>query len=229
MKALAYIRVSTTEQANEGVSLDAQRSAMESYCQLRGMELEAVFEDAAVSAGTPLADRPAGAELVAAVERGDGQAVVALKLDRLFRDAGDCLDVTRRWDGQGVALHLIDLGGQAIDTSTAMGRMFLTMLAGFAEMERNLIRERTQAAMDHKKAKGERVGHIPFGCTVAADGVLLEVCPAEQDTIEAMLARLNNGLSLRATARSLNEAGYTNRGRPWSYSAVNRISKREAS
>ena len=69
-------------------------------------------------------------------------AVVAAKLDRLFRDAADCLNMSRRWDDAEVGLHLIDMG---IDTRSAMGRAFLTMAAGFAELERNLIGERTKA------------------------------------------------------------------------------------
>ena len=68
---------------------------------------------------------------------------MACKLDRLFRDAADCLNVTKHWDKRNIALHLIDVGGQTIDTSSSMGRFFLTMMAGVAEMERNLIRDRT--------------------------------------------------------------------------------------
>ena len=227
MKALAYLRVSRAEQV-DGVSLEAQEAAVRAYCTLRGLDLVDILVDPGVSAGTPLADRPVGGELVAALERGDGQAVVATKLDRLFRDAVDCLEMTRRWDGQGASLHLIDLGGQAIDTSSAIGRFFLTVMAGAAEMERTLIRERIQGALDHKRAKGERIGHIPFGCTVAADGVLLEVEDVEVLTVERMRALRSDGFSVRRTAVALNGEGLLNRGRPWTKSAVDRIARRAA-
>ena len=70
-----------------------------------------------------------------------------LKLDRMFRNAGDCLATVEAWDRAGVALHVVDLGGNAIDTTSAAGRFMLVVLAGAAEMERNLIRERTKAAL----------------------------------------------------------------------------------
>ena len=68
--------------------------------------------------------------------------IITTKLDRLFRDCEDALKMSRHWDRAGVALHILDMGGQAIDTSTAIGRMFLTMTAGFAEFERNQTSER---------------------------------------------------------------------------------------
>lgn len=63
----------------------------------------------------------------------------------------DALNETRPWGRQGVAMHLLDMGGQAINTASAMGRMFLTMTGGFAELERNLIAERTRTALQHKR------------------------------------------------------------------------------
>ena len=69
--------------------------------------------------------------------------IVALKLDRLFRDAADALHQSRAWDKAEIALHLVDMGGQSLNTASAMGRFFLNMMAGVAELERNLIAERT--------------------------------------------------------------------------------------
>src|SRR6266576_5058844 len=72
-----------------------------------------------------------------------------MKLDRLFRDAEDALRQTKAWDRTGISLHLVDIGGQSMNTGSAMGRMFLTLMAGFAELERNLIAERTTAVLAH--------------------------------------------------------------------------------
>ena len=63
----------------------------------------------------------------------------------------------------GIAMHVFDLGGQAVDTGLAAGRFFLCMLAGVAQLERNLIAERTSTALRHKIARGERVGAPPYG------------------------------------------------------------------
>jgi len=218
--AIAYLRVSTAEQAEQGVSLDAQRAAVTAYCAMRRLDLVAVVEDAAVSAGTPLADRPGGAELVGAVARRRVAHVVAFKLDRLFRDAADCLTVTGEWDRRGVALHLVDLGGATVDTSTAMGRFFLTVLAGAAEMERTLIRERTRMALAHKRAKGERVsGEAPFGYRF--DGGRVVEDAAEQRTLALVAQLRRDGLSLRKVAAELTRRGVrTRRGTAYSGQGV---------
>jgi len=72
---------------------------------------------------------PGGRTLTDSVTQG-AKHIITTKLDRLFRDCEDALNMSRQWDRAGVALHVLDMGGQAIDTSTAIGRMFLTMTAG---------------------------------------------------------------------------------------------------
>ena len=208
MKAIAYIRVSTEEQAAEGVSLDAQDRAVRAYAAMRGMELTEVVIDPGVSAGKPLADREGGRRVLEAVRRRKVDAVVAYKLDRLFRDCADCLTVTRQWDHAAISLHLIDLGGQSIDTSTAMGRFFLTVMAGAAEMERNLIRERTSSAMQFMRSRNEYTGgNAPYGWDLTADGALV-ANEAEGQVITEARALHDSGLSLRAVAGQLAARGY---------------------
>ena len=226
--AVAYIRVSTEEQASEGVSLDAQEAALRAYCTMRGLTLVELVSDAAVSAGKPLATREGGRRVLDLVKRGEVGSVVAWKLDRLFRDCADCLTTTGRWDKAEVALHLVDMGGQAIDTSTAMGRFFLTVMAGAAEMERNLVRERTSAGMAHKKAKGERVGTVPYGSRLAGDGVALEENNEEQEVIARLKALRAEGLTLQAITDRLNTDGTPARGKRWHLTTVARLLKREA-
>lgn len=227
-RAIAYVRVSTEEQATEGVSIGAQEAAVRAYCTMRALDLVDVVIDAGVSAGKALATRDGGARVLAAVKRGDVSAVVAYKLDRLFRDCADCLTVTREWDRGDVALHLIDMGGQAIDTSTAMGRFFLTVMAGAAEMERNLIRERTTAAMAHMRSKGERVGEVPYGYRLAADGHTLEREPAEQACVALVRAYRTEGLSIRAIAARLDAEAVPARGGRWHPTTVARLLERDA-
>lgn len=218
--AVLYCRVSTEEQA-EGVSLAAQEAALRAYCTMRNLQIVDVVIDAGVSAGKAL-DRRAGGARILSAAAGDACHVVAWKLDRLFRDAADCLNVTAAWDKAGVALHLVDMGGQAVDTATAMGRFFLTMLAGVAEMERNLIRERTAAAMAHKKSRREYCGgEAPYGWQVAADGRTLEANPAEQKVIRIARELKESGLSLRKVAARLAERGMLPRsGRSWHAQSV---------
>jgi site-specific DNA recombinase len=162
-RVVGYARVSTADQRDRGVSLEAQWEKIEAYCQLRGFDLVERIEDAGVSGSIALAERRQGRRVAAALKEHDAAHVVALKLDRLFRDAGDALARTKAWDKAGIALHLCDMGGAAVDTSSPIGRMMLTMLAGFAEFERALIAERTTIALAHIKARGGRTGSVPYG------------------------------------------------------------------
>jgi DNA invertase Pin-like site-specific DNA recombinase len=226
--AVAYIRVSTEEQVSEGVSLEAQEATLRAYCTMRNMELVDLVADPGVSAGKPLADREGGRRVLELVRSGQVGSVVGYKLDRLFRDAADCLNVTSDWDRSGVTLHLVDLGGQAVDTSSAMGRFFLTVMAGAAEMERNLVRERTKAAMAHKKAQGKRVGQIPFGSRIAEDGEHLEPESDEQQVIEYIRELRDRGMTLRGITARLNEEEVRARGERWHLTSVARVLRREA-
>lgn len=204
-RAIGYIRVSTEQQASEGASLLAQREKIEAYCKLQGLDLIEVIEDQAVSGSVPLADRPGGLQIAASLKKHKAKHVVALKLDRLFRDAADALTQTRVWDDAGVGLHLIDIGGQSINTSTAMGRMFLTMMSGFAELERNLIAERTSIALQSKKARKEVYSALPLGYADQA-GKLVPV-DEEQRVIAEIKDMKAAGMTLMAIADDLNRRG----------------------
>lgn len=221
---IGYTRVSSEGQAQEGVSLEAQAAQIRAYATMKGFELLGIVEDAGISGGVALADRQGGSEVLAAIKGKKVSGVVACKLDRLFRDASDCLATTSQWDKSGVALHLLDMGGQSIDTSSAMGRMFLTMMAGMAEMERNLTSERTKAALSHKKAKGERVGTVAYGFQLSADGVNLEPNQAEQAVIECIKTLADAGLSQRAIVAELEKRGVLGRtGKPLQKTQIARI------
>ena len=210
-QAIAYIRVSTNEQASEGVSLAAQRKIIRDYATFRRLELVHELVDAGISAAKPLQEREGGRELFELAKAEHIRAVVAYKLDRLFRDAADCLTVTRVWDELDVDLHLVDLGGQPVDTSTAMGRFFLTVMAGVAEMERNLIRERTKAALAHLKAEGRRTGGLSYGFKLADDGKTLRRHPKEQKIIRLARELRDEGKSLREIAKELAAQGHRSR------------------
>ena len=149
--------------------------------------------------------------------------VVALKLDRLFRDAQDALFQTRNWDHAGIALHLVDVGGQSVNTNSPMGRMMLTVMAGLAELERNLIAERTAVALGHKKSHLQVYGPVPYGFERKGD--LLVMLDAEQAVIEQMRVWRGGGTSLRQIAALLNEKGVQTKagGRQWYASTVQKV------
>jgi len=218
-KAVCYVRVSTEEQARSGVSLAAQEERLAAYCKMAGLEIVEVIREEGVSAGKSLATRPGGERLLQLVARKRVKHVVALKLDRLFRDAEDALHQTKAWDKAGIALHLVDMGGQTLNTATAMGRFFLNMMAGFAELERNLIAERTATALAHKKAHREAYAPTPYGFERL--GGRLAQNRQEQEVIAQIFAWRQAGWSLRKIASELNRRGIpTKQGGRWYASTV---------
>jgi DNA invertase Pin-like site-specific DNA recombinase len=226
MKAIAYTRCSTQEQADSGLGLDAQATRIRAYCAMRSLDLSRIITDPGVSGGKPLADRPGGQALFEAIRAYKAKAVVMLKLDRMFRNAGDCLNTVEAWDKSGIALHVVDLGGNAIDTTSAAGRFMLVVLAGAAEMERNLTRERTRSALAVKKTNGQRVGTVPYGYDLAEDGDTLIENEAEQAVVTDIQAMRGKGLTLKRIAGELTKRGVrtkTGKSKGWSHQAVARI------
>jgi DNA invertase Pin-like site-specific DNA recombinase len=191
---------------------------------MRGLSLIEVVIDAGVSAGKPLASREGGQRLLSLVGSRKVAGVVALKLDRLFRNAADCLSTVAGWDTAEVSMHLVDLGGSSIDTATATGRFFLTVMAGAAEMERNLVKERTSAAMQHMKQRGEYTGgRPPLGFEVTEEGQLVRV-EAEHEALAMARHLREQGLTLRAVAAELASAGHLNRqGRVYDSKQIGRM------
>ncbi len=220
-----YVRVSSEEQAIEGISLEAQRARIAAYCAMRDLDLVEVVEDRDISAGRALRARPGGRRLLELVRRRRIVGIAACKLDRLFRNCADCLTNVDAWDRGGVGLHLLDIGSSAIDTSSAAGKFFLTVMAGAAELERNQIAERTSAVMRHKAERGEYTGgEPPFGFRLADDGVRLEPEPDEQRIIGRVRELRAHGVSLRKIAAQLATEGFASRtGRGFAVMQIQRL------
>ena len=218
-QAVAYIRVSTDEQVRGGVSLAAQEERLRAYATMSRLDLVEVIREEGVSASKALSVRPGGKALLSLVRKRTVQHVLALKLDRLFRDAADALQQTREWDQASIALHLVDLGGQTLNTTSAMGRFFLAMMAGFAELERNLIAERTSTALAYKKQHREVYSPTPYG--YQREGKRLIIFPAEQAIVAQIQVWHSTAWSLHQIAKELNQRGTpTKRGGIWRASTV---------
>lgn len=200
--AIGYIRVSTFRQAEDGESLDIQRERIEGYCKAQRLTLTGIVNEGPVSGTIPLKTRPEGSQLVST----SAQHIVATRLDRLFRSASDCLVQTEKWQEQKVSLHLIDMGGMSLNTGSSMSKVFLHMLAAFAEFERNQIRERTVAGLQAKKGRKGRYCRInPLGYDDVDDRLV--PVDEEQDLISEIMGQHALGLSLRQIAGDLNRRG----------------------
>jgi DNA invertase Pin-like site-specific DNA recombinase len=154
-KVLGYVRVSTDEQANSRLGLNAQRVAIAQACIERGWELVEIIEDAGYSAKN--LDRPGIQRALGMLEGREphAKALVVAKLDRLSRSLLDFASIMERARRKGWSLAALDLG---VDTTTPAGEMIANVMATFAQFERHLIGERTKAALAVKKAQGAKLG-----------------------------------------------------------------------
>ena len=219
---VCYARVSTLEQAQHGVSLDAQVERLTSYCSAMGLNVIAVIREEGVSAGKPLASRPGGLRLINLLKDGQANHVVALKLDRLFRNTEDALRRTTEWDSKGIALHLCDMGGTNINTQSATGKIMMTLIACFAEFERTLIAERTASALAHKKKNKQAYNHLPYG--FQREGKQLVPCEAEQKVLKRIFAWREEERSLYEIACELNDLGVpSKKNKSWHAATVAHI------
>ena len=195
LRAVGYARVSTHEQATEGVSIDVQEARIRAHCEAAGWLLLAVFEDRGVSAKT--LDRPGLEEMITFVRAEKPDAVVVYRVDRLtrsIRDLGQLLDETLA----DVALSTVD---GTLDTTTPNGRMVLCLLGVLAEWERTVISERTTAAMRHKRdAEGRWMGRAGYGFRIDHESGKLVEDEEQMKAIVSMKRSRRRGRSLRAIA-----------------------------
>jgi putative DNA-invertase from lambdoid prophage Rac len=205
MAVYGYARVSTARQASEGESLEVQQRQIQGYAHMHGLTLAGVVVEEGVSGSVPVAERPAAGPLFAKLTKGD--VVIAPKLDRLFRSALDALKVVEDLRRRGVALHLLDLGGDI--SGNGLSKLFLTIAAAFAEAERDRIRERIGQVKADQKARGRYLGgKVPFGFRRGESGELVPH-ESEQQAIHEAVALRAQGRSLRAISDAMRAKGFT--------------------
>jgi site-specific DNA recombinase len=155
-----YLRVSTSGQIT-----DTQRAVLERYCDTQAVAPVGWYGDAGVSGyGVRFADRPSGARLLADIRAGRVGIVLVTKLDRFGRNAREILNAVHDLEDAGARLVSLK---ENVDTSTSAGRFFLTVLAGVAELEREMIVERTDEGMAERLADTTWMGgHAPIGYRV---------------------------------------------------------------
>jgi site-specific DNA recombinase len=226
MRAVGYFRVSTAGQAEDGVSLRAQSERYGRWCADHGVAESHGFTDAV--SGKRSDNRPGLKGALAEVCRPPAGVLVVYSLSRLARSVKDTLAIAERLERAGA--HLVSLT-ESIDTTTPMGRAFFQITAVLAELERGLIAERTRGIMADKRGRGERLGQIPYGKRLAADGVTLEDDPGERAIVKHARALHRDGASTREVARQLQQLwpDRTKNGGRWSKTTVGRLIDRGAS
>lgn len=192
MTVFGYSRVSTTKQADDGISIDVQEDQIRSYAKLNKLNVDLWIRDKGVSGSVELGERKQGKILLQKLKAGD--VVICAKLDRMFRSARDALNMLEELKSKGVALHFIDLGGSV---SNGIGQLVFTILSAVAEQERTRIRERISEAKHRLRKEGKyQGGKVAFGYKKDRKGNLVKD-EHQQKCIVAMKRKQDEGWSLR--------------------------------
>ncbi len=198
--AILYVRVSTTEQAMEGYSVDEQTSRLKNYCKAMDIKIHKVIVDPGYS-GSSL-DRPGIQEVIREVRSKRAQKVIVWKLDRLSRSQKDTLimleDVFLENECDFVSMM------ESFDTSTPFGRAIVGILAAFAQLERENIRERTTMGRVARIAKGYYAGtHAPLGYRFKPGCNDLVVDNYEASIVREIFSSFLSGTSINAIAAAM--------------------------
>jgi DNA invertase Pin-like site-specific DNA recombinase len=226
MRVVLYCRVSTQEQSDKGVSLEAQESKLRAYAALYDLDIVETIKDAGES-GKSL-NRAGLQRALSMLRRGEADAIAVLKLDRLTRSISDWQTLIDGYFGERAGKQLFSVS-DSIDTRTAAGRLVLNVLLSVAQWERETTGERTKTALQFKIQRKERVGKVRFGWDLAADEVSLIPNAAEQAAIRLMQELRTAGRTLRAIAAELTARGIaTKEGlATWSHQTVGYILKHD--
>ena len=225
MKLYVYVRVSTDQQVESGAGLSAQRDACQQWAEKQGLVIDTVFSEEGVSGSTSLEKRPVLAEVISYLKKGD--ILLISRRDRLGRDLMHVTMIEAAINRKKAkVISVAEEGASGEDPSSILMKNMLDVLSQY---ERNTIRARTKAAMQAKKRKNERVGHIPFGFRLSDDGVHLEECPEEISILIQIKELMKQGLSTRKIAVEMNNRQAFNRGMArWNHASIHRVMTRIA-
>lgn len=216
MKVAIYLRVSTTEQAEEGFSIAAQKERLKAYIQSQGWTLASVYEDGGYSGGT--INRPSFNKLRDDMRLKQFDLILVYKLDRLSRNMRDLSNLVHEMDESGVYFKSAT---EPFDTTTPAGKLIFNMLGSVAEFERGMIAERVKMGMMQKAKEGK--GLLGFNHPYGYDyhNGTLTINEVEADVTRSIFAMYLTGSSLSAIADQLNSRGIrTKNTRSWSKQTV---------
>ena len=218
-KVAIYARVSTTNQAEEGYSIDGQIDSLEKYCEAMGWDVYNKYIDAGFSGGS--LKRPEMANLINDVKKGLFDTVLVYKLDRLSRNVRDTLYLIK----DVFNINKIDFVSiqENIDTSSAMGTLFLTLLSAIAEFEREQIKERMQLGKLGRAKAGKSMmwARTSYGYDYQKETGSLTINPAQSLVVKYIFERYLAGRSITKLRDDLNEK-YP-KEISWNYRAVRGI------
>lgn len=217
--AVGYVRASTDDQEE---TLLAQREDIDRWAEGESLQLLAVFVDRGVSGATPVGERPGLTAALSLLEEAGGALLVATKRDRFARDAVLMAMLETLVGKLGGRLTTV-VGGS--DGDGPEDFLLHRIQDVFSEYERLLVGFRTRRALAQKKARGERVGTLPYGSTLGDDGKLVPD-PAEQAVVRQVMELDSKGMSYREICAWLAGSGAKPRGTKWWPQTIATIIKR---
>ena len=227
LRAIAYLRVSTSGQADRGLGLEAQRKAVRDFARTEGLDLLAIEQEAASGAAREgelfsLEHRPVLASLVDQAEAGKYDLLIVASLDRLSRDQVEQLYLKRLLARFGVTV--VSAAGETNGNGDAIGELIERLIGAVHDFDRKRQLERMRAGKAQARERGRHVhGRIPYGYLSAGEG-RLKVDPAKAETVRWIFNRVKAGVRPAAIARELNDCGVPGpQGRGWSRQTVSLI------
>lgn len=192
-----YVRVSTEEQAKEGISIDAQIDRCKAFCKARGWKVFKIYTDAGYSAGT--LNRPALKNLFDDIHNKKLSILLVYKIDRFSRKLKDLISILEDLKSKGVNFTSVT---EQIDTTTAMGEAFFQIIGVFAQLERGMVKERVEMAFGKKIDSGEMLNRAPMGY-IYRNGKLV-VNEEEAEKVKEIFNMWVSGVNYKEIAKNFN-------------------------
>ena len=216
MRIILYVRVSTQEQAKEGYSIEEQIDRLKKFCDAHGWIVVNIYTDAGYSGGNT--DRPALQDLIKDVKAGKADKIVVYKLDRLSRSQKDTLELI-----EDVFLkNNVDFVSMSenFDTSTPFGRAMIGILAVFAQLEREQIKERMAMGREGRAKEGKYFGGGK--CPIGYDYVNGELVVNEYEAMQVkeIFDTYLTGVSIREIERVFISKGYSHKHGIWTNGTI---------
>lgn len=219
MRVAIYVRVSTLEQAEEGYSIDEQIDKLKKFCEIKNWTVAKIYKDGGFSGAKT--DRPALNQMIRDAKRKKFDTVLVYKLDRLSRSQKDTLYLIEDvFDTNNIAFVSLQ---ENFDTSTAFGKAMIGILAVFAQLEREQIRERMMMGKMGRAKSGKPMSWaiVPFGYSYK-NGIYL-VNHIQATIVKQIFEEYLDGLSITKLIDKLNDEGHVGKDKKWSHKTIRDI------
>lgn len=221
MRVALYPRVSSHEQATEGYSIGEQIERLTDYCKAMKWDIHKIYTDPGYSGGN--LDRPGLQEMLKDIKAGKVDKVVVYKLDRLSRSQKDTMMLIED-EFLAYGVDFVSMS-ENFDTSTPFGRAMIGILAVFAQLERENIKERTMIGKEARAKEGKWHGGAtePIGYDYDPATDLLNINEYEAMQIQELYNLFLKGTPLRTIERTFKEKGYKHKHGTWDPKTMRRL------